>query len=56
MMPECQIAPKEFIYFINRRIMRIDVSKKWFDTWLYNQTYGVNAAENVIAELRKQNQ
>ncbi len=51
-----QKASNGFVYFINGRLMRTDVSKNWFDTWLYNGEYGVNAAENVIAELRKPNQ
>ena len=53
---QAESASKAFVYHINGQLMRIDVSKNWVDTWLYNGQYGVNAAEKVIEKVRNQNQ
>ena len=43
------------IDYLKGRVMKIDLSGNTVDTYLYNRDNGYNAAEKVIASLRKQN-
>lgn len=39
--------------YLKGRVMKVDLSGSEFDAWGYDRDNGKNAAENVIAELRR---
>ncbi len=43
---------KNYIDYLNGRVMKVDLSGDSLDTWLYNRDNGPEAAEIVIQKLR----
>ena len=51
---EIRLNPRMYFDYLHGRVMKVDLKKDFVDTWGYNRGVGVDAAENVIAALRKQ--